>query len=573
MLKMGLLGGGAMLLGPRRFLSRAAADNADFFTSPATRPFIKRLPLPPVTQESAFTPDPGRPDCQALLGENPRFFQLVEEERLVELHPDLPPTPIWGYRDVNRALSADPRQEFVVGPTFKVKAGQQRRPVLFRVQNNLPSNHVGFGRPITTVHLHGAHPDFRSDGWNSDIQVDSDCFQGLFQPTFGPGGHYDYCQPLKDPGFSFGAPDPGERPSTLWYHDHFLDFTGPNVYHGLAGFFLVFDELDANDETGTLFPETNLRLPSGEFDIPLAVNDKLLAPDGTLIFDTFDHNGFLGDKFLVNGAIQPFLEVKRRKYRFRFLNASNARQWQIFLTTASGQTFPMTQIGADSALFSQSIPNTESFLIAPAQRFEVVVDFADPDLRNVTELFFENRLEQTNGRKPDELTVRIPFLKLILQEAVPDPSRVPAVLRPFDAISPAELATAQRQMFRFERGNGAWQINGLFMDPNRPIVRVPENTPQIWRLFNKSGGWSHPIHIHHEFMRILSRNGQLPPLAERDGISKRDTALVGPNDDLEIFIKFRDFCGPFPFHCHNLEHEDMAMMARFDVARATTRLE
>ncbi len=83
---------------------------------------------------------------------------------------------------------------------------------------------------------------------------------------------------------------------------------------------------------------------------------------------------------------------------------------------------------------------------------------------------------------------------------------------------------------------------------------------------NKSGGWWRPIHIHLDVMRVLSRNGQLPPLNERDGVAKKDTILLRDNDVVEVFLKFEDFRGPFVFHCHNLEHEDMAMMARFDVA-------
>ena len=93
-------------------------------------------------------------------------------------------------------------------------------------------------------------------------------------------------------------------------------------------------------------------------------------------------------------------------------------------------------------------------------------------------------------------------------------------------------------------------------------------------LINKSGGWWHPIHIHHEFMRVLKRNGELPfdgtgndfgQSLERDGLARKDTIVLGPNSEVELFAKFRDYTGPFVFHCHNLEHEDHAMMARFDV--------
>jgi len=106
-------------------------------------------------------------------------------------------------------------------------------------------------------------------------------------------------------------------------------------------------------------------------------------------------------------------------------------------------------------------------------------------------------------------------------------------------------------------------------------VSPTRGQPVIWRLVNKSGGWWHPIHIHSEFMRVIKRNGRTPsvpvdgrawvPGFERDGYVKKDTILLRDNDSVDVFFKFRDHLGPFVFHCHNMEHEDMAMMARFDV--------
>jgi FtsP/CotA-like multicopper oxidase with cupredoxin domain len=350
----------------------------------------------------------------------------------------------------------------------------------------------------------------------------------------------------------------GERPATDWYHDHLLDFTGPNVYRGLAGFYLVFDNLDTGNET------TGLRLPSGSFDVPLAVQDKSFNADGTLFFDPFNHDGFLGDKFLVNGAIQPFFNVKRRKYRFRFLNGSLARFYQLYLTKADGRTFPFDQIATEGGLFSAPIRNIRNFQIGPAQRVDVVIDFTQ--FQSGDSIFIENRLQQTNGRKPDGLVSRgTQILKFIIGESVPDTSHVPDVLRPFPTISQAELAVAERRTLEFNRSNGAWTINGRLVDPDHPLFTVRENTPQLWRLVNKSGGWWHPIHIHVDFLRVITRNGQLPPLDERDGIAKRDTVTLRDGDQVEVFLRFQDFRGPFTFHCHNVTHEDMAMMARFDI--------
>ncbi|MBA2490757.1 MAG: multicopper oxidase domain-containing protein [Gammaproteobacteria bacterium] len=127
------------------------------------------------------------------------------------------------------------------------------------------------------------------------------------------------------------------------------------------------------------------------------------------------------------------------------------------------------------------------------------------------------------------------------------------------------LAAAKRREFIFDGRRGGWAINGKFVDINKPIASPAINTPEVWRLVNKSGGWWHPVHVHLEFMRVLTRNGKQPPLEERDGQSRMDTVMLGPNDEVEVYFKFRDFPGPFVFHCHNIEHEDMFMMARFDV--------
>ncbi len=552
-LKLGLLGGGATLLARNQFTSRVAASSGNLPPSPATRPFVMELPKPPspnpVPRFAANAPESRR------FADGARYFELVVEERFVQVHPDLPPTPVWGYRDIN---DLRPHYPFVAGPTFKETYG---KPVIIRMHNRLPANHTGFGRNRTTIHFHGGHTPFRSDGFPLGINPPNQ-FKlppGVPFGDFGVGESFDYCFPLQDPGFSTGMGDPAERASTMWYHDHLLDFTGPNVYRGLSGFFLAFDELDANDET------KGLRLPSGEFDVPLVIQDRILAADGTLVFNPLNHDGFLGDKMLVNGAIQPYLRVKRRKYRFRILNGSNARFFQVFLSNAEGRTFPVTQISTEAGLLSRPVRDLDSAFISPSWRVELVIDFSQ--FREGDELFLENRLEQVDGRGPKRLGRRVPLVKFIVEEAVPDPSAVPDRLRPLPPISERELsrAAANTSTFEFDRRHGAWAINGQLVDPERPLIRVPLDTPLIWRFVNKSGGWFHPIHVHHEFMRVIRRNGQLPPLLERDGVAKKDAPLLGPNDVVDVFIKFRDFVGPFVFHCHNTEHEDMAMMARFDV--------
>ena len=420
-----------------------------------------------------------------------------------------------------------------------------------------------------------------------------------FNVTFDPGHHFDYAYPLleraSDQVDILARDRFTERSSTMWYHDHSLDFTAQNVYRGLAGFFLVRDNpiLDPADPFGhTALPhmrdtsdEANadgapfaLRLPSGDFDIPLVLQEKTFGLNGELIYDVFNTDGFLGKQFLVNGMVQPYLPVKRRKYRLRFLNGSNARIYQLFLADKNGRSFPMTQIATEGGLLSRPV-RRPSFLLGMAERVEVVIDFSQFAHPQFTELYIENRLLQDDGRGPrgtferPELAARgTQILKFKLEEAVTDPSQVPALLRPFEAISALELSRAIIRTFVFERTNGQWAINGgLAGDLSRVIAEPKVNVGEIWRLINKSGGWWHPIHVHLDYMRVLKRNGELPfdgtgpdfgQSLERDSLARKETIVLGPNSEVEVFVKFHNYRGPFVFHCHNMEHEDHAMMGR-----------
>ena len=445
---------------------------------------------------------------------------------------------------------------------------------------------------MTTVHLHGAHLMPGADGFPDNLTNRPAGFPE--RVVNAPGEDLVHAYPLLDPGFetdvAAGRPhvDSGETPSTLWYHDHFLEWTGPNVYSGLAGVFRVFDRPDTRQgktaydigdeaEAAKLGPPF-LPLPSGLCDIPLVLQDKRFMKDGSLVWDPLDKRGFLGDRYLVNGAIQPHLEVKPRKYRFRFLNGSNARIYQIFLTNSNGAKLPMTQIATEGGLLSRPLNLTQpGFSLSMAERVEVVIDFSayPPG----SKLYLENRRVQTDGAHPEQqlasrgpqiLEFRVvPFE--VNDPTFPDLSSVPAVLRPFAPISAAELNDAYTRFkrFDFDDDHGNWVINGkLAGDLEQPIRTVALGKGEIWRLANRDDKWWHPLHIHSDFFRVIKRKNintnHVPPLFERDGVAKKDTILLRDNDWVEVFVKFTDHPGPWVFHCHNLEHEDMAMMARFD---------
>jgi FtsP/CotA-like multicopper oxidase with cupredoxin domain len=242
----------------------------------------------------------------------------------------------------------------------------------------------------------------------------------------------------------------------------------------------------------------------------------------------------------------------------------------------------MRVIATEGGLLSHAQQPVTNFMMAPAERYEVIVDFSM--FKEGEEVFVENRLAQDEGRgpngtfeEPEILPSGTRILKFIVgpKPSVPDPSfdvQPGDALRPFAAISQAELAAVKTfRSFEFERSHGAWVINGqLAGNLSSPMGRPVNGVPEIWRLKNSSGGWWHPIHIHSEFQHVLSRNGVSPSpvVFERDGIARKDTTILGPGSEVEVYFKFRDYTGPFVFHCHNIAHEDMAMMARFDVIPA-----
>lgn len=588
------------------------ADGASSTLRPVLTPFLDRLPLPPaplpVDWQPHQLPWPDL-DTEALTYVDPTqvrgkvtFYRIASEVRQVKFHSQLPATEIWGYRDAHPSLAQVP-WTYALGPTFRQQLANHSDSagIVVRHINQLPTlqAHRGFGEPRSSVHLHGGHQPARFDGYPNDTTLPDG---RPFKVTFESGQHFDYAYPLVDPGF-FTDGNHGshsERASTMWYHDHIIDFTAQNVYRGLVGFFMVHDNpvpdlrdpnraallvhtRDTNDETNAAGAPQALRLPSGAYDIPLVFQEKTFGLNGELIYDVFNTDGFLGDKYLVNGMVQPYLPVKRRKYRLRFLNGSNSRIYQLFLTDKSGRSYPLQQIATEGGLLARPVTRP-SLLLAMAERIEVVIDFSQFPHPQFTELYLENRRLQEDGRgpkgtfeKPELAAQGTRLLKFILEEVVPDPSQVPAELRPFAPVTALELSRAPVRRFEFERRNGQWVINGdIAGDLSRVVARPRLGIGEIWQLVNKSGGWWHPIHIHHEFSRVLRRNGRLPfdgtgpgldvgQSLERDGLAKKDTIVLGPNSEVEVFLKFENYPGPFVFHCHNIEHEDHAMMARFDV--------
>jgi FtsP/CotA-like multicopper oxidase with cupredoxin domain len=506
---------------------RADARDVGRSRCPNTPPFVQPLRIPAVAQPRSSNFDDMVPaDHQRYDEYVPRLcYDLRVRQISHRYHPALKASVVWGYGGQ------------VPGLTFHQRYGE---PIMCRIHNELPAAHVGFGIPDISTHLHNAHSASESDGFPGDFH--------------GPGTHRDhhFCA-------GFAGDDPREALGTLWYHDHRMDFTAQNVYRGLAGFFLMFDSLDTGNE------RTGLRLPSGRFDVPLLFEDKVLDRNSQLEYDFFNTDGLLGDKFVVNGSIQPYMKVARRKYRFRMLSGGPARFYEVVLS--SGQ--PFLQIANDGNLFAAPVER-QAVRFAVAERADVIVDFSQNKIGDSVYLY--NRLEQSSGRGPSGILLN-PGTPLVRFDVDRDPlpsddpakdetdySVLPSTLRPQPSINLQEVVRTRQWVLN--RENSIWTINDRIFDVNAVRATVKRGTAEIWELQNKSSGWSHPMHIHFEEFRILSRNGKTPPPWEQ---GRKDVVVVGPSETVRIFMRFRDFVGRYPMHCHNLTHEDHAMMLRWDI--------
>jgi spore coat protein A len=491
-LKLGVAGGAGLLLPIGTFgTAFARARTVENLESPPVQPFAVPLPIPPVLE-------PARKDATT------DYYEITQKEAKARILPELK-TEVWGYDGI------------FPGPTIEARSG---RRVVVRQKNELPV-------PVST-HLHGGVTPPESDGYPTDLVP--------------PGGHKDYVYPNE------------QRASTHWYHDHRMDFTGPQVWRGLAGFYLLRDEA-----------EDALTLPTGEKDVPVMIADRLFAEDGSFYYPSLDSSltgepgvlgaygdGVLGDRVLVNGAVQPFFEVSNTRYRFRILNASNARQYELALDSGG----PLVQVGSDGGLLFT--PQTlRRIRLAPAERFDVIIDFSEYPMGS--KVVLKNML----GRGS---TADVMRFDVIRKEK--DESRIPPRLAYVEEPEPAKAAASRS--FQFERGvpGGPWLINGERFDPERMDARPHLESTEVWTLDMGFGGLknptgvAHPVHLHLVQFRVLDRNGK-KPFPEDAGW--KDTVNLLPHEKIRILARFSGHRGRYVFHCHNLEHEDMRMMANFEV--------
>jgi FtsP/CotA-like multicopper oxidase with cupredoxin domain len=515
--------------------------------SPATRPFVQALPMPPIANPRPFLSPAPTKAANLAAGEAPRadhqrwneflphvYYDINIRPGLHQFHPDIPASYVWGFNGV------------VPGPTFLAYYDQ---PILVRFRNNLPVDHTGFGINETTVHLHNGHTASESDGFAADY--------------YGPGLWKDHHYPNVLAGYDQYPPkgDSREAMHTLWYHDHRHSFTAPNTYRGLAGMYWLFDDKDSGNEYDSR--PGALRLPSGYgvYDIPLVLSDKLFCPDGTL-YSANPGGVPVGDKFCVNGAIQPYFQVKRRKYRFRMVNTGPTRIWTLALS--DGRAFKV--IATDGNLLEHPIDVT-SLTINVSERYDFIIDFSN--LATGSKLYLSNNQAQFvgNAAEPEPIP-GLPIGNVVMRFDVvgnppaPDASQVPATLCQYPPVNLAEIVRTRE--WNFDLVSGQFQINGLIFDPDRSDADIKTGVTEKWVLRNMLplAAWVHPVHIHFEEFRVLTRNGAPPPPLES---GRKDVLIMPGNSTAELFIRFRDFRGKYMIHCHNMNHEDNFMLVRWTI--------
>ena len=366
----------------------------------------------------------------------------------------------------------------------------------------------------------------------------------------------------------------------------------------------------------------NLCLPSGsgldwgnrDYDVNLVIADKAWDNNGQLKFNIFNTDGFLGDRITVNWVYKPYLDVRARRYRFRVLNGSVSRYYKIALVDETGKVVPSYMIANDGNIMQHAIPfpNNQSDQGAwpeqgIAERYDMIVDFSGMKGKK---LYLVNLLEHVTGKGPNRVVSLSdvvsgkyqadgingdPVVGKFLEFRVQDYKGTDLSLNPVDYTegkkqmiplnrpTTQELQAAVQRTFAFGRSDGTdlkpWTIKtdggtGFNMDPHRisAAPTLPDNPNglgkvEIWHIKLNGGGWSHPVHVHFEEGQLLYRGGKAPPIWEK--YARKDVYRIGTLPDstasVDMAIRFREFAGTYMEHCHNTQHEDKAMLLRWDI--------
>jgi spore coat protein A len=503
----------------------------------------------------------------------PNRYAFTQTEILRQLHPQLPPTPLWAYDD-GSGLGGQ------AGSFGMAVGAESGTPLDISFTNRLPTRYPGW-LPVDTretplgdrvrlmTHLHGGFVEGASDGnpW-------------LTPNGFGPG---------ETQTVRYSNRLPQMPASMLWFHDHGLGATRLNVLAGLAAGYILRDEFD------TGFEPNPIGIPGGRYEVPLVIQDRMFNPDGTFLYPTSDIEGsvwigeYFGDVMLVNGKVWPYLDVEPRLYRFRILNGCNARILNLDIPSAR-----MWQIGAEGGLWDVPVPVTQ-LVLAPAERADVLVDFSRSAGAAVP---------MRNSRPPRPVATPAPPLTHVMQIRVGTqvstvgPTFIPASL-PGRAANLSGPVTATRYITLNEIGVDTSQWVLLLNADDFEVA--PTEAPRAgatedWVFVNMTGD-THPMHMHLVTFQVIGRTpfdvdayqaayggpdgvpGGIDPSPFATGPMQppdptergfKDTVKVNPGSFTTIRAKFDLPPGvtapqSYVYHCHILEHEDNDMMRPFIV--------
>jgi FtsP/CotA-like multicopper oxidase with cupredoxin domain len=242
------------------------------------------------------------------------------------------------------------------------------------------------------------------------------------------------------------------------------------------------------------------------------------------------------------------------------------------LDPTNNSSKPIWQISVDGNLLKKPVQVSNGCRISVAERVDVIVDFTGLQGKTV---YVENRLEQDDGRGPtgdvfgpgqgDKILKIIVDGPIVTDNSI-NPANIPANQAVYFYDFPATTASpVVTRVFRFERNNGQWAVNGKFATCDETRFAVKRNTVEKWIIQNNSGGWQHPIHMHFEEFQTLKINGSAPQTTGIITAGRKDVLRLEHNMQAEMFFRFRDFVGRYPIHCHNVVHEDHAMMVLLEI--------
>ena len=499
-------------------------------------------------------------------------YAFTQREIHRQLHPQLPPTPIWAYDD-GSGLAGQ------AGSFGMAVVAQSGTALSASFRHALPATYPEW-LPVDTrltplanavrlmTHLHGGFVAGRSDGNPAVTPL-----------GFGPG---------ETQTVLYTNQAPQMPASLLWFHDHGLGTTRLNVFAGLAAAYIVRDGSDTGSEPNPI------GIPGGAYEIPIVIQDRSFNADGTFRYPRSNIPGatwigeYFGDVMLVNGKVWPYLEVEPRLYRLRVLNGCNSR---ILTLDMGGIRF--WQIGAEGGLFDIPV-DVSRLVLAPAERADVIVDFSRLAGRTTV---------LKNHRPPRPVSNPAPSLEPVMQFRVgttlthPGPPSIPATLPGRKADLQGPVTTRYITLNEVDAEEPGWFLDLSAARFTDPVTETPKvGTVEDWVYINMTGD-THPMHVHLATFQVVGRTrfdvtayaaaygtpigvpGGIdpsgfatgptePPAPEERGF--KDTVKVNPGTYVTIRLKFDLPAGvsapqSYVHHCHIVEHEDNDMMRPFVV--------